>query len=137
MIIAQDLVNAGNTNTSNTNVDLCYVTYSNEQKLFPLSTKMTYSTSVLNQLNYLIHTYLTTDALRISYMINTTNKARYWLRNTTVHRHDPCFVNLSGVMTVGDNTAAGGSATASSGSSYDVNCDANFGVRPAGVFKLG
>ena len=144
LVVSQDLVQIyskypGSGSTSSSYTNFIYSSSSSQQKFFPLGALGSYtsvSQATAIKQNYKIETYLTTSALRKVYVIGTTTSARYWLRSGIGHRQDPLFVKLNGDISDGDTTAAGGSATASSGSSYDVNCDAKFGVRPACVISL-
>ena len=74
--------------------------------------------------NFLISTYLTTNALRKAYQIGETTSIFYWLRSA-----EPSTV--ASVASIGkNNTSADGCIDGYGGTN-------NFGVRPAGVFKLG
>ena len=74
--------------------------------------------------NFIISTYLNSAALRKAYQIGATTSITYWLRGS-----EPTYsASARGVGDTGSNVQ---------GEIYGNWARYNFGVRPAGVFKLG
>ena len=78
--------------------------------------------------NFLMSTYLTTDALRKAYQIGATTSITYWLRSG-----EPTYPKSA--RSIGDTTDNNGAGA--NGQIMGHYTRWNFGVRPACVIKLG